>query len=60
MAILNLEKGYAYTLNSMPRGKNIKIPIVNSCNVPYRHIVVDLPASTKCLIVQSHEFCNKI
>lgn len=50
MAILNLEKGYAYTLNSMPRGKNIKIPIVNSCNVPYRHIVVDF--NSNCLICE--------
>lgn len=50
MSYFKLEKGYAYTLNSMSRGKNIKIPIVNSCNVPYRHVVVDF--NSNCLICE--------
>lgn len=50
MIEFNLEQGYAYKLNNMPRGKNIKIPITNSCNVPYRHVVVDF--NSNCLICE--------
>jgi molybdenum cofactor biosynthesis enzyme MoaA len=50
MTIPDLEKGYTYKLNNMPRGKNINVPITNSCNVPYRHVVVDF--NSNCLICE--------
>jgi len=38
---INLSKALSYTLKSMPRGKNYIQPIVNSCNLPYRHVSID-------------------
>ena len=38
---LKLSKAQTYTLRSMPRGKQHKQPITNSCNIPFTHLTVD-------------------
>jgi molybdenum cofactor biosynthesis enzyme MoaA len=48
MSNFNLTQGYLYTFNSMPRGKDKKTQITNTCNIPYNTITVDLNAN--CLI----------
>lgn len=45
---VKLNPALAYTLRSMPRGKDHNQPITNSCNVPFRHITVD--SNSDCLL----------
>lgn len=39
---IKLSRATTYKLNSMPRGRLHKNPIKNSCNIPWKHITVDL------------------
>jgi molybdenum cofactor biosynthesis enzyme MoaA len=48
MSYFKLPPGYKHVLNSRPRGKLSSTPIRNSCNVPYRTVVVDY--NSNCLI----------
>lgn len=48
MSYFSLPTGYKHTLNSRPRGRLSSTPIRNSCNVPYRTVVVDY--NSNCLI----------
>ena len=48
MSYFTLPPGYKYKLNSLPRGRLLSAPIHNSCNVPYRTVVVDY--NSNCLI----------
>ena len=45
---IKLSPGLKYTLKSMPRGKDYKNPIMNSCNVPNYHITID--ADLNCIL----------
>lgn len=45
---IELSPGLLYTLKSMPRGKDYKNPIMNSCNETSRTIVVD--ADLNCML----------
>jgi len=45
---IKLNTALAYTLRSMPRGKDYDQPINNSCNVPFRHVTVD--SNSDCLL----------
>jgi molybdenum cofactor biosynthesis enzyme MoaA len=45
---INLNPALAYTLRSMPRGKNYDKPIDHSCNVPFKHVTVD--SNSDCLL----------
>ena len=47
MSYFTLPPSYKHVLNSRPRGR-LSTPIPNSCNVPYRTIVVDY--NSNCLI----------
>jgi len=48
MSYFTLPPGYKHALNSRLRGRLSSTPIHNSCNVPYRTIVVDY--NSNCLI----------
>lgn len=48
MSYFTLPASYTHVLNSMPRGRLSLTPIHNSCNVPYRTVVVDY--NSNCLI----------
>ena len=48
MSYFTLPPGYKHVLNSRPRGRLLSTPIRNSCNVPYRTVVVDY--NSNCLI----------
>jgi len=48
MSYFTLPPSYKHVLNSRPRGRLLPTPIRNSCNVPYRTIVVD--SNSNCLI----------
>lgn len=48
MSYFTLSPGYKYALNSRPRGRQMVTPINNSCNVPYKTIVIDF--NSNCLI----------
>lgn len=48
MSYFTLPPAYKYVLNSRPRGRLSSTKIVNSCNVPYKTVVVDF--NSNCLI----------
>jgi molybdenum cofactor biosynthesis enzyme MoaA len=48
MSYFTLSPGYKHTLNSRPRGRHLTTPIANSCNVPYKTVVIDF--NSNCLI----------
>jgi molybdenum cofactor biosynthesis enzyme MoaA len=48
MSYFTLSPGYKHTLNSRPRGRHLTTPVTNSCNVPYKTVVVDF--NSNCLI----------
>lgn len=48
MSYFTLPTGYKHVLNSRPRGRLSSTPILHSCNVPYRTVVVDY--NSNCLI----------
>jgi hypothetical protein len=50
MSNFNLETQYEYTLNSRPRGKDLTTPILNTCNIPHKTLVVDY--NSNCLLCQ--------
>ena len=48
MSYFTLSPGYKHTLNSRPRGKQLTTAIANTCNVPYKTVVIDF--NSNCLI----------
>lgn len=48
MSYFTLPAGYKHQLVSKPRGRLLSTPIHNSCNVPYKTVVVDY--NSNCLI----------
>lgn len=38
---IKLNRAFTHTLNSLPRGRLHKEPILNSCNLPWHHVTVD-------------------
>lgn len=47
---IKLSKALTYTLRSLPRGKSYDAPIVNSCNLPFSHVTVDV--NSDCFLCQ--------
>ena len=47
---IKLSQAAKYTLRSMPRGKNRKDPINNSCNMTSHHITID--AESNCMLCE--------
>jgi molybdenum cofactor biosynthesis enzyme MoaA len=52
MPDFKLENQYAYKLKSLPRGKDLTTPILHSCNIPYKTLVIDY--NSNCLLC----FCD--
>ena len=48
MSYFTLSPGYKHTLNARPRGRHLTTPVANSCNVPYKTVVIDF--NSNCLI----------
>jgi len=48
MSYFKLDKSYTYKLNHMPRGRKNTTPIVNSCEIPYKALTIDL--NSNCFI----------